>query len=224
MNNGIHFPILDAPALGMVCSYCLLQHSCWREWNSRRSIITSFSSVGMVQLKVARTSWRDETAKPNSASLWDWMGTSSLSCIFNVEFQICLFPFLLSPPFFSWLVSPFPRHRDPKENWVHISPEFQSLMEECSLSNVKILTTIQEMWRIPISQHVFLVHCVFLSLDLSISLGILEFQIWHPSKKTQYWNTYNGKKKTKLVSAEIKCHWKINVQFTMDQTNVERLD
>jgi hypothetical protein len=63
-----------------------------------------------------------------------------------------------------------------------------------------------------------------LSLDLSISLEILEFQIWHPFKEAQNWNTYNGQEKNKLVSTATKCHWKINVQFIMDQTNVEWLD
>jgi len=43
----------------------------------------------------------------------------------------------------------------------------------------------------------------YLSLDISISQGVLESQMWHPSKKTQNGNTYNGKKKTKVNGNEI---------------------
>jgi hypothetical protein len=32
----------------------------------------------------------------------------------------------------------------------------------------------------------------YLSLDLSIFWGVLESQIWHPSKKKQNGNTYSG--------------------------------
>jgi hypothetical protein len=79
----------------------------------------------------------------------------------------------------------FPRHQDPKENWVHISPEFQTLMEECSFSrNQDINHNPRDVEDSNFSTCPSCTLCC-LSLDLSISLEILEFQIWHPFEEAQ---------------------------------------
>jgi hypothetical protein len=110
------------------------------------------------------------------------------------------------------LVSPSPMFQVPKEILAHVCLESQTL-------NVRVFSFGQSRYqaqseRVQMSNLLTCPFCTlcYLSLDLSISQGVLESRIWHPFKKTQNRNTYNVHKRIQmLVAMKSRWHWKNNL-------------
>jgi hypothetical protein len=134
------------------------------------------------------------------------------------------FPSSCPLPIASWLVSPSPKFKIFEKIPTHVSSKSRTLMKECFPSGSQ--NTNHNPRDAKNSNLLMSPSCTlcYLSLDLSISQGVLKFHIWHPSKKHKTKILVVVKKNTKLMAMKSRCHWKIKIQLTMDQTNVEWLD
>jgi hypothetical protein len=127
------------------------------------------------------------------------------------------FPSFCLPLFSSWLVSPSSKHQDLKENWVHISPEFQTLMEECFSSNNQDTNhnlRDVESSNLSTCPSYTIVLFIFGSFHILRNLRISNMATFRRSTKIEILVVV--KKNTKLMSTKTRCHSKINMQFIMD--------
>ncbi len=119
-----------------VYSLCSSSRSYYRKQKFWASIVASFNLVKIIRVEVIGSSWRDAMAKPSFTSLWEWVGTSSLSYISNPNSWICLFPLLLPlSNLFLFGVSFF--------KVVNPSKKFGSYFSRISISNVGIFSSEQ---------------------------------------------------------------------------------
>jgi len=103
----------------------------------------------------------------------EWEHLPCLAFLMQIPESVS-FPSSCPPPFSSWLVFPSPRHQDPKEIWAHISHGVQTLMKECSLlSSQDTNHNPRDVESSNFSTCLSYTFCC-LSLDLSISQGVLE--------------------------------------------------
>jgi hypothetical protein len=99
------------------------------------------------------------------------------------------------PPFNLFLVGvSFSKAPSPWKISTHVSPEFWIQMKECfPLGDEDTNHNLKDVENSNFSTCPSYKLC-YMSLDLSIFRGFLEFQIWHPSENAQNGNTNSSKK------------------------------
>ncbi len=116
------------------------------------------------------------------------------------------FPSSCPPPIASWLVSPSPKFQIPTEIMACVSLKFCTLMKECFPLGSQ--NTNHNPRNVESSNLSTCSSCTLcdLSLDLSISQGVLKLQIWYPSEKSvKHKYLHWLEKNTKLVVMKSRC-------------------
>jgi hypothetical protein len=121
-------------------------------------------------------------------------------------------------------MSPSPRLQVLEEIPTHVFPKFRTLMEECSPSGC--WDTSHNPKDVEMSN---LSTCLYTLCYLSLDLSPYFKESWNliygtPLKKHKREIPIVVKKNTKLVGMKYRWHWKIKMQLTMDDTNLEWLD